>query len=273
MSGNVRGLFDTGADSDDEGKRQELYTGGIDQRGGGGSGMAVYGPPGEGGGGSDRDVFDRLVQAAQNGGPGGAGEGMEGMPGMPPPSSGAGSGNGRTITLYSNGFQVDDGPLREPNTPENRKFLEELLKGNVPSELRSASGPGGLEIKLADKRGETYTPPAYVAFSGGAALGTSAPSSDDAVFADDGTPAPALNEAEPSTTVQVKTSDGKKLRLKLNTSITVLQLAAAIRAQQAGAGPARFTLSAGFPPKDLTDPSTSLKDAGLTGAAIVQKSA
>ena len=24
MSGNVRGLFDTGADSDDEGKRQEL---------------------------------------------------------------------------------------------------------------------------------------------------------------------------------------------------------------------------------------------------------
>ena len=92
MSGNVRGLFDTGADSDDEGKRQELYTGGIDQRGGGGSGMAVYGPPGEGGGGSDRDVFDRLVEAAQKGGPGCAGEGMEGMPGMPPPSSGAGSG-------------------------------------------------------------------------------------------------------------------------------------------------------------------------------------
>jgi UBX domain-containing protein 1 len=272
MSGNVRGLFDTsdGA-SDDEGKRNELYTGGIDNRGGGGSGMAVYGPPGEGG--SSGDVFDRLVQAAQNGGP--RGEGVEGeVPSMPPQSAGGpGSGNSRTITLYSNGFQVDDGPLREPNTPENRKFLEELLKGNVPSELRSSAGPGGLEINLADKRTETYTPPAYVAFSGGAALGTSAPTSDDAVFVDDHTPVPPLVDAEPSTTVQVKTSDGKKLRLKLNTSITVRELGAAIRAQQAGAGPARFTLSAGFPPKELTDPTTSLRDAGLTGAAIVQKSA
>ena len=63
----------------------------------------------------------------------------------------------------------------------------------------------------------------------------------------------------------------KKLRLKLNTSITIKELAAAIRAQQAGVGPARFTLSAGFPPKDLTDPHIGLKEAGLTGAAIVQK--
>ena len=88
--------------------------------------MAVYGPPGEGGG--DRDVFDRLVQAAQNGGPGREGA-MGAMPDMPSQNAGgSGSGNSRTITLYSNGFQVDDGPLREPNTPENRKFLEELLK-------------------------------------------------------------------------------------------------------------------------------------------------
>ena len=266
---NVHRLFDN---KDDEDDKETLYTGGAGGPGGsGGSGMAVYGPPGEGGGsprGGSGDVFDRLVSRAQ--------AGAEAAGGGEPPMGQAGGGRPgaqtRTITLYSNGFTVDDGPLREPNTAENQKFLDELLKGLVPSELKPSMAGGILDVALADKRGETYVPPAYVAFSGGATLGTSAPVSGDAVFTDDGTRPPRLNESEPSTTVQVKTSDGKKLRLKLNTAITVRQLAAAIRNAQEGAGPDAFSLSAGFPPKDLADGEVSLKDAGLAGASIVQKS-
>lgn len=40
-----------------------------------------------------------------------------------------------------------------------------------------------------------------------------------------------------------------------------------------GGAAVRFTLSAGFPPKDVTDSSANIKDAGLLGAAITQKSA
>lgn len=263
---NVHRLFDKKDDDEDEEDKQSFYTGGADNRGGGGSGMAVYGPPKDEDDDGDGDVFDRLVSRA-----------TKDAKDMTADPEGAGAGvnaESRNITLYSNGFTVDDGPLREPNNPANEKFLAELLQGRVPSELRPQMRGGNLNVSLSDKRGETYEAPAYVAFSGGATLGgSSSEASTDAVFSDDGTEAPALNDAEPSTTVQVKAADGKKMRLKLNTSITVRQLAAAIRAQQAGSGPATFTLSAGFPPKDLTDASVSLKDAGLTGAAIVQKSA
>jgi UBX domain-containing protein 1 len=261
---NVHRLFDKKDDDEEDEGKQSFYTGGADNRGGGGSGMAVYGPPkdeDEDGSGGDGDVFDRLVSRAT--------KDAQSMP----IDAGDGEKEKRTITLYSNGFTVDDGPLREPNNPANEKFLAELLQGRVPSELRPQMQGGTLNVSLADKRGETYEAPAYVAFSGGATLGGStSEASTDAVFSDDGTEAPTLDDKEPSTIVQVKAADGKKMRLKLNTSITVRQLAAAIRAQQAGSGPASFTLSAGFPPKDLTDAGVSLKDAGLTGAAIVQKS-
>lgn len=33
------------------------------------------------------------------------------------------------ITLYQNGFQVDDGPFRDYNEPESKKFMAELNKG------------------------------------------------------------------------------------------------------------------------------------------------
>lgn len=33
------------------------------------------------------------------------------------------------ITLYQNGFQVDNGPFREYNTPENQEFMKDLNKG------------------------------------------------------------------------------------------------------------------------------------------------
>lgn len=39
-----------------------------------------------------------------------------------------------------------------------------------------------------------------------------------------------------------------------------------------GDGSERFTLSAGFPPREVLQASDSLVDAGLVGAAIVQKS-
>ena len=234
---NVHRLFDKKDDEEDEGK-QSFYTGGADNRGGGGSGMAVYGPPKDD---EEGDVFDRLVNRAQRDSAAGAGTDAS--------SEGMGDQSGRKkkeITLYSNGFTVDNGPLREPDTPENQKFLEELLRGSVPSELRSEMRGNVLDVGLADRRSETYVPPAYVAFSGGSTLGSSQEISSDAVFSDDGTEVPALNDAEPTTTVQVKTADGKKLRLKLNTSISVRQLAAAIRAQQAGACPATFTTMCAF---------------------------
>ena len=116
-------------------------------------------------------------------------------------------------------------------------------------------------------------PPAYVAFSKGTTLGTSSSSDGAWVATAEAVAAVAaseweVNEGAPSSTLQVKTLDGKRLKIRINNAATVVQLAAAIRSQ--GVAEA-FILSAGFPPKDVTDPAQTLADAGLVGASITLK--
>jgi len=260
---NISGLSslrkqESGSDSDED-KKQELYNGGIGNAGG--SGSAVLGPPsGKRSAPPGSDVFNKLVQAAQGGAAGDAHE--------PPADE-----EMNTITMYSNGFTVNDGPLRDPNgSPENQAFIEDLLKGFVPSELkRGRSDPSKpMNISLADKRGETYKAPAYTAFSSGTALGSSSSSAAAGSFVPGSLPAaPFFSDGSPSTTIQVRTNTGKKLRLKVNTSITVAELAALVAADTGGTE--AFSLSAGFPPKDLLDAAASIEAAGLMGAAVTQR--
>ena len=265
---NVHGFGSGGEKKDDEGKRNELYTGGIGQ-GGGGSGMAVLGPP-DGAGGKKDDVFSNLVKAAQENAT---------LANMPSAEDGPGynSEPGRaTITLYQNGFTIDDGPLRDLASPENQAFLEQLLGGRVPRELRDPNNQGApMEISLSDKRGEAYrppTPPSYIAFSNGTTLGGTSSSSDSFTSSElEAIVAPVLDDSAPLTQIQVKTSDGKKMRMKVNMNITVLQLAASIREMQNGSGPDAFTLAAGFPPKELTDKNMTVETAGLKNTSITQK--
>ena len=75
------------------------------------------------------------------------------------------------ITLYRNGFMVDNGPFRDLHSLENRRFLEALASGFVPGELQQQKGLGDGEVSigLEDRRSEDFVPPpppAYVAFSG-----------------------------------------------------------------------------------------------------------
>ena len=78
------------------------------------------------------------------------------------------------ITLYSNGFTVDDGEFRPYEAEENKQFMKELNEGYVPKEIQKKYKKN-VGVALEDKRKETYTPPPppkYVAYSGaGASLG------------------------------------------------------------------------------------------------------
>ena len=133
---------------------------------------------------------------------------------------------------------------------------------------------------LADHREEDYVappPPPYIAFSGqGAVLrrdpSESASASEANIFSPEillDIEIPPVDESRPTTTVQVRTTQGKKIRIKINQDATVYQLAAIVM-RDSGVGTA-FSLSAGFPPVDVLDGSLSVKDAGLVGASITQK--
>ena len=74
------------------------------------------GPPGPEDESSDQNLFHRIQRSAMQ-----AGAMQE--------ASGAST---RRITIYRNGFTVDDGPLRDPNAPENVDFIRDLSRGVVP---------------------------------------------------------------------------------------------------------------------------------------------
>ncbi|GMH60493.1 hypothetical protein TrRE_jg12351, partial [Triparma retinervis] len=82
------------------------------------------------------------------------------------------SENAAVITMWKSGFQVNNGPYRALNDPDNAVFLRTLASGRVPAELAPPSSPGSpstgpVDVKLEDKRDQEYVPPDYVAFSGG----------------------------------------------------------------------------------------------------------
>lgn len=143
---NISGFGAMRKKQEEEEKRQELYAGGVDNRGlennspipppfhsvllhsifslcfRGGSGLSVLGPPSSRGpSGGTGSIFDNIVERAAN--PGERGEGDEAV---------IGGANSRSITLYRNGFTIDDGPLRDLTSPESREFITRLERGEVP---------------------------------------------------------------------------------------------------------------------------------------------
>jgi len=183
------------------------------------------------------------------------------------------------ITLYSNGFIVGNGAFRDRSEPANARFLERLKAGEVPEELEeicrkewNLSASGEVSVNLVDKSGETYVPPKKAfdfASSQGQSLGGSSSSGAAAAsFANAQPRRLAVDSSQPTTTLQLVLSDRKKVRETANHTTTVMQLYEHVMSLSGVAG---FELVAGFPPKPLTQPQLTLKEAGLLGAAVQQR--
>mmetsp|Transcript_8810 Transcript_8810/g.26684 ORF Transcript_8810/g.26684 Transcript_8810/m.26684 type:complete len:252 (-) Transcript_8810:63-818(-) len=239
-------------DEPDDEDRNELYTGG-NRQGGGGSGLAVVGPEGDG---PDDPVARMFRQARQNAADGAA----------------PAEGGGRTVvTVYANGFTVGDGPFRpSEGDPANEAFLRDVGRGLVPRELEESAQGGAVNLELVDKRGDTYEPPAYVAFAGGGQTLSSGAPAAGAVLSGS-CPPPVVDAAQPTTTIAIRLASGKRVKATLNLSHTVEQLDALVRSEHPG--PEAYVLLAGFPPKPLADPKQTIEAAGLKGASVTQKAA
>ena len=62
------------------------------------------------------------------------------------------------LTVYKNGFIIDDGEFRKKDEPQNKKFMEEVEKGYIPNELVK-KGITDLGIEMDDQRDKDYEPP------------------------------------------------------------------------------------------------------------------
>jgi UBX domain-containing protein 1 len=274
---NVHGLYtDRSNDDDSEDESNNRFVGGIDARGGGryvrrdtrlgvstclsspfpfvsfvssrlylSSGLAVEpkNDEGDAGGASNRDSVFNLAEQA----------------GSDEPSQVR-----RTITMYRDGFVVDDGAYRRLDDPANADFLRSLAQGRTPAELVDPGVDASVTVGLIDKRREEYVEE-FQSFSGeGATLG--AVVSGNTVDPASLPAAIPVDPARPSTSIQVRLPNGQRKVIKIQLDATVLQLAAHIKPLVEDSAP--FRLVSGFPPKPLEDFAATVEAAGLKGAQV-----
>ena len=172
------------------------------------------------------------------------------------------------ITLYQNGFTVENGDLREYETEENKAFMSELNKGYVPEELRKKyNKPVG--IALEDRRKEKKrlpTPPKYIAYSGGGASMGEVAGVGGEVNKESLDGKPAVDQSAPKTTVQIRFHNGERASLEVNLSHTVQVIHDYVMSAAPVTG--EYQLVSGFPPKPLADASKTIEAAGLKNSAI-----
>lgn len=177
----------------------------------------------------------------------------------------------RNVTVYRNGFTVDNGPFRSLSDPLNKKFMDEMALGRCPAELQ-VSPDKPVHVAVSDKRGEDYKEPtasSYMAFPGeGNTLGGYSSSSIAVVEADKGSI--TVDASKPKGKIQIRFHDGSRKAQEFNEDHTVADLRN-FCAQCVG-GQA-MTIMGGFPPKPVTDESQTLKAAGLLNAAVTVKPA
>jgi len=202
---------------------------------------------------------------------------MEAILKMQGVAGGEGAKGHLELVMWKQGYSVGGEDPLPYETPEGLAFMKYIMQGRIPPsvltpERQKLMTSGELDVKILDKRGEEWVPPAVRIFKGASHSlgGASAPSATSAIVKDsDAAPAPPCDEAAPHTTVQLRLADGKRVPLKINLSRTVRDIQRVAAAAHATGGKA-FILKAGFPPKTLENPSATVEEAALQGAAITQ---
>lgn len=173
------------------------------------------------------------------------------------------------LTVYKNGFQIDDGEFRDISVPENKKFMDEVEKGFIPQEL-VAQGKKELAIALEDKRKENYEAPVpekkFQAFVGGGTSFGGVKSEGLGVFKDIEF---AVNSNTPSTNINIRLFNGDTITQAFNLTHTVGDIFAFLAAVAPVSG--SFQIVEGFPPKPLTQQDKTIGELKLQGTTLIQR--
>lgn len=263
---NVATLFTMNKSSSDEDEEegQAFYAGGSER-----SGQQVLGPPRRKT--PSNDIVSEVFRSAQESGaeiiehrhaPSSSGGGSSSLYtgmgyrlGMTPEDHEALPQTSRprpqtiepvVLKLWRQGFSINNGELRLYEDPVNKEFLNSIMKGEIPNELRQMVGSGTVDFELEDHRHEEFkkVPGKIQAFAGkGHTLGSPAPnvlegtSGVEGASVGAGTLAKtesntqetekrandelAVDPEQPTTMIQVRLADGSRVSGRFNHSHTV----------------------------------------------------
>ncbi|KAJ0251162.1 Plant UBX domain-containing protein 5 [Hirschfeldia incana] len=185
-----------------------------------------------------------------------------------------------TITFWRNGFTVDDGPLRRFDDPQNATFMQSVVRSECPRELEPIDRKTRVHVNLL-KRGDNYTEPPKPKnpFKGvGRTLGDSGSGSAEPQAPPAGmhtAPGPSrglvVDQAAPTTSIQLRLADGTRLVSRFNKHHTVRDVRGFIDASRPGGSREYQLLTMGFPPIQLTDFDLTIEQAGIANSVVIQK--
>jgi len=181
----------------------------------------------------------------------------------------------QTVTIYQDGFTINDGVFRPLTDPANKKFYDDIHAGQCPDELRALQKDGQpVGVAVKDKRNEKYSPP-------GPGMSGAGPSSRPIVpgsanLADGSTAGPtatgtaevSVDESKPTTSIMIRFGDGRRVTQTFNEDGLVQELWDYV---VGCTGTEEFKLIEGFPPKPIIDRTKTFKEAGLLKAQVVVK--
>lgn len=190
----------------------------------------------------------------------------------------------RHLTFWKDGLSFDDENLLRYDDPANERILANINRGQAPLHLLNVEPGQEVDVHVEQRRDENFKK-TWKPFSGhgnrlgatrdmlpvgGVTVSPSSQANQDSNFTADAT-APTVDSSEESMEIQIRLSDGRLDRVKLNNSATVQQLYDHVQN--------RYSLSSGFmlqfdfPPQKLTEKSITLEKAGLKNAlvAVVQE--
>lgn len=81
----------------------------------------------------------------------------------------------------------------------------------------------------------------------------------------------AVDDSKPSTSIQLRLSDGTRMVARFNYHHTIVDIRAFIDAARPGGGSTYQLQAMGFPPKPLNDPMQTIEQAGLINSVVLQK--
>lgn len=173
------------------------------------------------------------------------------------------------LTVWKNGFQIDDGEFRDLSDPKNKKFMAEVEKNHIPQELVD-QGMTDLGVMLEDKKKEEYKEPIpekkFEAFAGsGVSLGgVSSQGLDinkDLQF--------EVDKNKPTANINIRLHNGELISQTFNLDTTIGDIYSFVTMMAPVDGD--FQLIEGFPPKPLADLNKTIEQLRLQGSLITQR--
>ncbi|SMN20615.1 similar to Saccharomyces cerevisiae YBL058W SHP1 UBX (ubiquitin regulatory X) domain-containing protein that regulates Glc7p phosphatase activity and interacts with Cdc48p [Maudiozyma saulgeensis] len=193
----------------------------------------------------------------------------------------------REITFWKEGFQVGDGQLYRYDDPKYAHYLQELNQGRAPLNLLDVEYGQDVDVTVFKKLDESFKPSKkpQVGFQGkGQRLGSPIPGElEEPTFTqpvkihnanDDKSSSVETEKEKPEvkgdTSIQIRYASGKREVYRCNSTDTVQSLYDYVKQNTLDQSRA-FTLNHAFPVKVIDQYDSTIADADLKNAVVVQR--